>query len=113
MLTWPMIALGWVVNLFQRGDASMGRLAEILDVRPTIIAEEPHQQLPPTKSGRTIEFRNVGFHYPSDAPGEPRWVQRNVSFSVPAAAACGVVGVTGRGTSTRSDWRPRVYSTHE
>src|SRR3954463_9385909 len=68
MLTWPMIALGWVVNLFQRGDASMGRLAEILEVHAGIAPEEPRRHLPPTKSGRTIEFRNVGFHYPS-APG--------------------------------------------
>ena len=63
-----MIALGWVVNLFQRGDASMGRLAEILNVRPAIGGEEPVQHLPPSATGRTIEFRNVGFHYPSD-PG--------------------------------------------
>ncbi|HEV7837974.1 MAG TPA: ABC transporter transmembrane domain-containing protein, partial [Gemmatimonadaceae bacterium] len=54
MLTWPMIALGWVVNLFQRGDASMGRLAEILVVHPAIVGEEPVQQLPPSASGRTI-----------------------------------------------------------
>src|ERR1700686_494700 len=60
MLTWPMIALGWVVNLFQRGDASMGRLAEILEVGPTIVGDEPRQHLPATKSGRTIEFRDVG-----------------------------------------------------
>src|SRR6476469_4960076 len=48
MLTWPMIALGWVVNLFQRGEASMGRLNEILDVGPTIGGEEPVQHLPAT-----------------------------------------------------------------
>src|SRR6476660_3377271 len=65
MLTWPMIALGSVVNLFQRGDASMGRLVEILEVKPSIRAEEPERHLPPVESGRTIEFRNVGFHYPS------------------------------------------------
>src|SRR5882672_6006902 len=113
MLTWPMIALGWVVNLFQRGDASMGRLAEILDVRPTIIAEEPHQQLPPTKTGRTIEFRNVGFHYPSDAEGEPRWVLRNVSFTVPAGSTLGVVGATGSGKSALIDLIPRLYDPQE
>ena len=56
MLTWPMIALGWVVNLFQRGEASMGRLLEILNVPPKIVAEEPRQLLPPTKSGRTIRW---------------------------------------------------------
>jgi ATP-binding cassette subfamily B multidrug efflux pump len=113
MLTWPMIALGWVVNLFQRGDASMGRLAEILDVRPTINGEEPRQHLPPTKLGRTLEFRNVGFHYPSDAPGEPRWVLRNVSFTVPAGATFGVVGATGSGKSALIDLIPRMYDPQE
>jgi ATP-binding cassette, subfamily B, multidrug efflux pump len=113
MLTWPMIALGWVVNLFQRGDASMGRLAEILDVRPTINGEEPRQHLPPAALGRTIEFRNVGFHYPSEAPGEPRWVLRNVSFTVPAGATFGVVGATGSGKSALIDLIPRMYDPQE
>jgi len=113
MLTWPMIALGWVVNLFQRGEASMGRLNEILDVRPTIVREEPVQHLPPTMSGRTIEFRNVGFHYPSDPAGEPRWVLRNVSFSVPAGATLGVVGATGSGKSALIDLIPRIYDPQE
>jgi ATP-binding cassette subfamily B multidrug efflux pump len=113
MLTWPMIALGWVVNLFQRGEASMGRLNEILDVRPTIGAEEPAEHLPPAMSGRTIEFRNVGFHYPSDPAGEPRWVLRNVSFSVPAGATLGVVGATGSGKSALIDLIPRMYDPQE
>jgi ATP-binding cassette, subfamily B, multidrug efflux pump len=113
MLTWPMIALGWVVNLFQRGEASMGRLNEILDVRATISAEEPAQHLPLAMSGRTIEFRNVGFHYPSDPVGEPRWVLRNVSFSVPAGATLGVVGATGSGKSALIDLIPRMYDPQE
>lgn len=113
MLTWPMIALGWVVNLFQRGDASMGRLAEILVVRPTINGDEPRQHLPPTKTGRTIEFRNVGFHYPSTTPGEPRWVLRNISFTVPAGATFGVVGATGSGKSALIDLIPRMYDPQE
>ncbi|MFL5623814.1 MAG: ABC transporter ATP-binding protein [Gemmatimonadaceae bacterium] len=113
MLTWPMIALGWVVNLFQRGDASMGRLAEILNVRPGIVAQEPRRTLPPTKSGRTIEFRNVGFHYPSDLGSEPRWVLRNVSFSVPGGATLGVVGATGSGKSALIDLIPRMYDPQE
>jgi len=113
MLTWPMIALGWVVNLFQRGEASMGRLNEIFDVEPSIVAKEPQQHLPLTRTGRTIEFRNVGFHYPSDAPGEPRWVLRNVSFSVPAGATLGVVGATGSGKSALIDLIPRMYDPQE
>ena len=113
MLTWPMIALGWVVNLFQRGEASMGRLAEIFDAKPSIVAAEPRQHLPPTRGGRTIEFRNVGFHYPSESPGEPRWVLRNVSFSVPAGATLGVVGATGSGKSALIDLVPRMYDPQE
>jgi len=113
MLTWPMIALGWVVNLFQRGDASMGRLAEILNIRPAIGGEEPVQHLPPSATGRTIEFRNVGFHYPSDPAGEPRWVLRNVSFTVPAGATFGVVGATGSGKSALIDLIPRMYDPQE
>ena len=113
MLTWPMIALGWVVNLFQRGDASMGRLAEIFDVKPTILSEEPVAHLPPTGTGRAIEFRNVGFHYPSDNPHEPRWVLRNVSFSVPAGATFGIVGATGSGKSALIDLIPRMYDPQE
>jgi ATP-binding cassette subfamily B protein len=113
MLTWPMIALGWVVNLFQRGDASMGRLAEIFDAHPTILVTEPRQQLPPTRDGRTIEFRDVGFHYPSDTAGEPRWVLRNVSFTVPAGSTLGVVGATGSGKSALIDLLPRMYDPQE
>src|SRR3954470_22192063 len=113
MLTWPMIALGWVVNLFQRGDASMGRLAEILDVKPSIVAPEPPRHLPPTDTGRTIEFRNVGFHYPSAPGAEPRWVLRNVSFTVPAGSTLGVVGATGSGKSALIDLIPRMYDPQE
>ncbi|HLA14469.1 MAG TPA: ABC transporter ATP-binding protein [Gemmatimonadaceae bacterium] len=113
MLTWPLIALGWVVNLFQRGDASMGRLAEILDVRPTITADPPHLKLPVAKGGRTVEFRGVGFHYPAEEGTEPRWVLRNISFVVPAGATLGVVGATGSGKSALMDLIPRIYDPQE
>jgi ATP-binding cassette subfamily B protein len=113
MLTWPLIALGWVINLFQRGDASMGRLAEILHVTPTIKAEAPEAHLPPTESGRTIEFRNVSFHYPSEDPGVTRWVLRDVSFFVPAGATLGVVGPTGSGKSALIDLIPRIFDPQE
>ena len=111
MLTWPMIALGWVVNLFQRGEASMGRLREILDVQPGIKSEPPVQHLPRTHSGRTIEFRDVGFYYPTDR--DPRWVLRHVNFTVPAGATLGVVGATGSGKSALIDLIPRMYDPQE
>ena len=113
MLTWPLIALGWVVNLFQRGDASMGRLAEIFDVRPTIQAEPPRATLPPARGGRSVEFRGVSFHYPVDEHSEPRWVLRNVSFFVPAGATLGIVGATGSGKSALVDLIPRIYDPQE
>src|SRR5213079_2513531 len=68
MLTWPMIALGWVTNLFQRGAASMTRLIDILDARSLVEESARPRALPAVAvgtAGRTIEFRNVGFHYPT------------------------------------------------
>jgi ATP-binding cassette subfamily B multidrug efflux pump len=118
LLTWPLIALGWVVNLFQRGAASWGRLLHILDARSKVHAAEPPRALPPRSngSGRTVEFRDVGFHY-SDADGDvsqpARWVLRNVSFTVPAGATLGVVGATGSGKSALLDLVPRFYDPQE
>jgi ATP-binding cassette subfamily B multidrug efflux pump len=115
LLTWPLIALGWVINLFQRGNASMGRLADILDARSVLhepdAAAEVH--LPPTSGGRSIEFRSVGFHYPETAGREPRWVLRDVSFVLPAGATLGVVGSTGSGKTSLVDLIPRLYDPQE
>ena len=113
MLTWPLIALGWVVNLFQRGEASMGRLLEIMNVQPQITAETPRARLPESSAGRTIEFRNVGFHYPGEEHEEPRWVLRNVTFTAPAGSTIGVVGATGSGKSALIDLIPRLFDPQE
>ena len=115
LLTWPLIALGWVINLFQRGSASMARLTEILDAKPGIV-EAPKvelQRLPEVTGGRSIEFRNVGFHFPAAAGDEPRWVLRNVSFTVPAGSTLGVVGSTGSGKTALIDLIPRLYDAQE
>ena len=62
LLGWPMIALGWVVNLFQRGAASMGRINRIFAIEPAIASPAvPH---PPPPGAAAIEFRNVCFRYP-------------------------------------------------
>jgi ATP-binding cassette subfamily B protein len=113
-LTWPLIALGWVINLFQRGAASMTRLAQILDAKSLI---DPVPQQPagfvPGAAGRSIEFRNVGFHYPTGDGREHRWILRNVSFVVPAGETLGVVGATGSGKSALMDLIPRIYDPQE
>ena len=113
MLTWPLIALGWVTNLFQRGAASMSRLLTVLDA-PDTVRESVTSTLPPRAAtgGRTIEFRNVSFHYPGEAV-EPRWVLRHVSFTVPAGATVGVVGATGSGKSALLDLVPRIHDPQE
>ncbi len=121
MLTWPLIALGWVINLFQRGDASMGRLVEMLRVQPAVVTHPPIVHLPPAAGGRSIEFRGVGFHYPA-AGATPektseetpsRWVLRDISFTVPAGATLGVAGATGSGKTALIDLIARVYDPQE
>jgi ATP-binding cassette subfamily B protein len=118
MLTWPLIALGWVINLFQRGAASMTRLLDILDARSALVEPTESRTLPRGNdvNGRTIEFRNVGFYYPgteSSDHGHPRWVLRHVSFSAPAGATIGIVGSTGSGKSALMDLVPRLYDPQE
>jgi ATP-binding cassette subfamily B protein len=113
ILTWPLIALGWVINLFQRGAASMGRLLEILDARAEVTSPAGPAELPPAKGGRSLEFRDVGFHFPVPAGREPRWVLRHVSFSVPAGATLAVVGATASGKSTLIDLIPRLHDPQE
>lgn len=109
MLTWPLIALGWVINLFQRGAASFGRLADILDAVPAVAPAPTVRSLPPGGAGRSVEFRNVSFHYPTPPDRPPRWVLRDVSFAVPAGSTLGVVGATGSGKSALMDLIPRLY----
>jgi len=113
MLVWPLIALGWVINLFQRASASMRRLDEVLAARPRVTSPESPRPLPPAGAGRRLEFRDVGFHYPATEGETPRWVFRHVSFVVPAGQTLGVVGGTGSGKSSLLDLVTRAYDPTE
>lgn len=102
-LTWPLIALGWVTNLFQRGEASMARLNEIFDAKPSVTTPVTPAALPATTGGRAIEFRNVSFSYTD------REVLHDISFTIPAGGTLGVVGATGSGKSALLELLARLY----
>ncbi|HEX3966636.1 MAG TPA: ABC transporter ATP-binding protein [Edaphobacter sp.] len=100
-LTWPMIAVGWVVNLFQRGTASVIRIDELLKQQPDI-ADTPTATDSPVTGD--IHFRNLTFAYP-DAPP----VLHDINLHIPAGTSLAIVGPTGSGKSTLVSLIPRLH----
>jgi len=100
MLVWPMIALGWVVNLMQRGTASLARINQIMAEQPSIAA--PERPVALRTSRGDIEFRGVTIAY----NGVP--ALDAIDLSVPAGATIAVVGHTGSGKSTLVNLVPRL-----
>ena len=105
-LIWPMIALGWVTNLVQRGLASLGRLMQIFEAKPEI-DDRAVSGHPLTSLRGEIEFRNLTFAY----NGTP--VLKNLDLRIPAGKTVAIVGATGSGKSTLVGLIPRLYDAPE
>jgi ATP-binding cassette subfamily B multidrug efflux pump len=104
MLTWPIIAIGWVINIFQRGTASVTRIQELLASEPSIADSSATIALAPdTTLQGEIEFRNLSFSY-----GETE-VLRDISLRIPAGSSLAIVGPTGSGKTTLVNLIARLY----
>lgn len=136
LLSWPMINLGWTVNLYQQASASMGRIAEVLHRQPTIAS--PAGAPASLAVDGAIEFRNVGVRFDhalahgSEQAQAPRgaapksiqnatpstqnpegWVLRNISFSIARGSSLAIVGATGVGKTTLVNLLARVRDPDE
>jgi ATP-binding cassette, subfamily B, multidrug efflux pump len=104
LLIWPIIAVGWVVNLFQRGTASVKRIDDILRAKPAIDDSAADPAIPADAVLRgDIEFRDLSFNY-GDTP-----VLRNISLKIPAGSNLAIVGPTGSGKTTLVNLISRLY----
>jgi len=112
LLIWPIIAVGWVINIFQRGTASVKRIDELLKSEPLIRSAVSGFGAETEEALRgDIEFRHLTFSY-SDGPGATP-VLRNVSLHIPAGSSLAIVGPTGCGKSTLVNLVPRLYEAPE
>jgi ATP-binding cassette subfamily B protein len=108
LLIWPIIAVGWVINIFQRGTASVKRIQELLQAKPAIDDAAADLSLAPDTVLRgEIEFRNLSFSY----GGAP--VLNDVSLRIPAGSSFAIVGPTGSGKSTLVNLISRLYEAPE
>ena len=101
MLVWPTIMFGWILNMLQRGAASMVRLGEILNARAEVV--EPASPIDPGTIAGEIEFRNLNFSYRDSA------MLRGIDLKIRQGARIGIVGVVGSGKSTLVRLIPRLF----
>ena len=113
MLTWPIIALGWVVNLVQRGTASVVRIDELLKEKPSIDNAAANSAIPSDLRLRgEISIRDLNFSY-RDTSGQMVEALHHVSLEIPAGSSLAIVGPTGSGKSTLVSLLPRIFDVEE
>lgn len=105
MLIWPMISLGWAVNVLQRGKASLERINRLLDVPATIIEPPSPRQI----AGTRIDILDLSFAYPERDGDGMVPALGGVNLTVEEGMTVGVVGLTGSGKSTLARLIPRVF----
>ncbi|MGB5988009.1 MAG: ABC transporter ATP-binding protein [Desulfobacterales bacterium] len=112
LLTWPMMAMGWVTNLIQRGRASLERIQTILDTPPEI-SDSPNASAREGLQGE-IHWDEISFAYPKNdtADSSPR-VLKEISLTIPSGGTLGIVGPPGSGKSTLLQLLPRIYDVSE
>jgi ATP-binding cassette, subfamily B, multidrug efflux pump len=118
ILVWPMIALGWVTNIFQRGAASVGRLNYILRAQPQIDDRATSISAETSPNGE-IEFRNLTFTYPTNRAGNGAGEKTNgsgahpvlheINLRIPAGSTLAIVGPTGSGKTTLAALVARLW----
>lgn len=112
-LVWPMMATGWVVSLYQRGVASLGRINKVLNTEADVVdpGHEGHEGESSLTVAGKIEFRNLSFAYAQSQNGEeePAEVLSNINLTIEAGTRLGITGPTGSGKSTLVSLIPRLY----
>jgi ATP-binding cassette, subfamily B, multidrug efflux pump len=109
-LTFPMIALGWVINLVQRAAPSMKRISSIMNTKPEIKNTDILVTIPDIESiNGNIEFRNVSFRYPNTEID----ILKKINLKIPQGTTLGIIGYTGVGKSTFINLIPRIFDVTE
>jgi ATP-binding cassette subfamily B protein len=109
-LTWPIMALGWVISLYQRGTASLDRINRILNTQPSIVDPGKSKTSPAKVKGK-IEFRDLTFGYPrpDGTTGAP--VLSDINLTIEPGTRLGIIGPTGSGKTTLVSLISRLYPT--